>query len=301
MATPTVEDYGPFQVTFFNNGDSDSATGLTGAQNWTSIEMSDVQTSIQAWSGMITNAPARKVDLSMFWGNLGSGVLGQTQNLTNGDGTHAWSNVEHVWRDGANESNSGYDSFMDFSTTAAGGSWNFGSGTPSSSQTDFESVIAHELGHALGIWDSYFAALGEWGDTSMGFRGLSRWDNYLVDPTGNHPAASSAGTPGTFDVRGNPIYFDGPHAEAAYGGPVPIYAPIGYDPGSSLCHPDIPTDLMYWEMPDGAVRRQPSGLDWAFMQDLGWSVDPVPEPSSLLALAAGALGVIGISLRRRNA
>ncbi|MGA2799184.1 MAG: hypothetical protein ABSE63_16515, partial [Thermoguttaceae bacterium] len=247
--------------------------GGSSTQDWTGPEIEDITSCIATWASRITNPPARQIKLHLFWNSLGSNILGQTLNPSVGNNTTSWSDTERVWRTGVNLSASqSYDARISLST---GINWNIGSATPSSNQYDLRSVITHELGHTLGFDSTY--------DPSSGFSslGLSAWDNYLRDNAGHRPPL--AGGFGDFSATGNPDYFVGPLAEAAYGAylgtnvstPVPVYAPNPYQPGSSMSHlnqSSLSDALMKPILGNGVVTRSPLPLEWAILQDLGWSV-----------------------------
>jgi autotransporter-associated beta strand protein len=268
----TVRTVGAYNITFYDSREGDDAG--SGSQNWTSQQMEDVVACVAAWSSRITNINTfdRKVELHLFWNSLGNTILGQTSNQSSGDGTTTWSNTERIWREGEDYSSStSYDARMSLST---GISWNTGTGTPSSSQYDLRSVITHELGHTLGFYSTY-----SYDSDTFSSSGLSEWDKLLVDKSGNMPVAGGTGTPDDFNQQNNPVYFTGTNAKAAYGGNnVPVYAPTDYSSGSSLSHLDqtlLPNDLMSPAISAGVSRRSPSTLDWAILEDLGWSVTDV--------------------------
>jgi autotransporter-associated beta strand protein len=285
-ATPTKRTVGPFDLTFYNNHDSDGES--TGRQNWTTTEMDDVAAAVATWTSRLTNVPGRQIQFHLFWNSLSGTILADSSGPTNGDGTTSWTYVEHVWRDGADYTGpwTRFDSRIRFDIQAAGvsGGWNFGSGTAGSTQIDFRSVVTHELGHALGFNTSYYSGYDKWGlcwgtsrdpFTFVDYLGLSAWDKYLVDNAGNRPASNATGTPGDFNQVANPVWFTGPSAVAFYGGNVPVYAPNPLAAGSSLAHLDetrLPDALMSPFVSTGPATRQPLRLEWEVMKDLGWSV-----------------------------
>ncbi len=266
----TVRTIGPFDVSFYNIGDPSDGVG-TSDQNWTGPEIEDITSCIATWASRITNPPGRQVELHLFWKNLGSGILGQTLNPSVGNGTTSWSDTEYVWRSGVNLSASqSYDARISLSISK-GINWNVGSQTPSSSQYDLRSVITHELGHTLGFDSTYQPPPAD----IFSSIGLSEWDKNLRDSAGNQPVAGGTGTPHNFNQVDNPVYFTGSNAEAIYGGQVPVYAPDPYQNGSSLSHLDqtlLPNALMRPAFGAGGVTRAPLPLEWAIMQDLGWTV-----------------------------
>ncbi|MCX5676712.1 MAG: hypothetical protein NTX87_17085, partial [Planctomycetota bacterium] len=284
QATPVKRTVGPFDLTFYNNYESDLES--IGSQNWTTQQMDDVAASVAVWSNRITNTKGRQVQVHLFWNDLGSGTLADYAGPSNGDGTTSWTYVEHVWRDGVNYKGpwTKSDSRIRFDMYAAGYAWNFGSGLPASDKFDFRTVVTHEVGHAVGVNPSYDPENDLWGGcwgTSMGlsefagYKGLSEWDKDLLDGSGNRPANQATGTPGDFNEEANPVWFTGSNAVAYYGGNVPVYAPSPYEGGSSLSHLEessIPGALMSPYVSRGEAVRQPLRLEWEIMEDLGWSV-----------------------------
>lgn len=297
--SPIVQSYGTFDVTFYNSADSDGFA--TGQQDWTGEQMADVGAAIGEWCSRITDTPGRQVQLHVFWRELdsyGTSVLGGSASYRAFDGTTQWNLGEYVWREGidAEITNYGFDTIIQYDITCAGASWNFGDGMPGASEVDFRSVATHEIGHSLGWSSTYDPAFDDWGWLGFGFEGLTEWDRNLVDSMGNKPVNGGEGSPENFNETDNPIYWDGENAVNYYGGLVPIYAPESYQPGSSLSHLDegaLGEYLMSPMISLGQEIRMVSELEWAMMEDLGWSV--IPEPATILILGFG-----GLLLRRRK-
>ncbi len=109
---------------------------------------------------------------------------------------------------------------------------------PGASQFDLTTILEHEMLHALGF-------SGEIGASSTL---KTQFDTYVSM------------------VNGQP-FFTGSHAEAAYGGPVPL-APVSSGTGSAYYHVNVPGDLMYDAIGPGQVKSI-SSLDVAMLQDLG--------------------------------
>ena len=293
QATAVTQSYGVFDVTFYNAGDSDGYAN--GVQDWTSEQMADVGASIAAWQNYIGNTAGRQINLHVFWSEFGdNNILGGSSSVRAYDGATIWNMGEYVWKEGGSfASGYGVDTLIQYDATAAGLSWNFGSGAPSSNQIDFRSVITHEIGHSLG-WDSsyYPPPDDDWGWVGSKYGGLTAWDKNLVDSAGNRAESGSTGEPGNFNQTDNPVYFDGANATALYGSPVPIYAPATYEGGSSLVHLDegaLGDLLMSPFVASGEMIRTVSELEWAMMEDMGWTVIPEPATALLMLTAIGLI------------
>lgn len=290
-----TRNYGPFTVKFYGNGDG-AFFGYSTIQNWTEQQMADVGAAINAWDVGIVNTPGRQIVMNVGWVEFGNNtILGASGSNTYSSGGTLYNAGEHVWRDGWTGFVGTYDTAIIYDVTAAGLSWNFGSGAPASNKIDFRSVVAHEIGHSLGFDSSYNP------DTDKFGFALTIWDQHLVDSNGNRPARNSRGTPGNFNEKDNPVYFDGTYSKAFNGGSlVAIYAPTSFSSGSSLVHLDeatFPNALMSPAIAAGQMIRTPTELEWAMMRDMGWNI--IPEPASAVMLL-GALGMWLLIHRRRR-
>ena len=172
-ATPITETFGPFDVTFYNSGDTDGL--YTGSGNWTPEQISDVEASINAWASNIDENPIRNVNMHLFWDELDSlcsNVLGGSASVRITDYSSQWNLGEYVWKnpldtyEDPGTSSYGFDTVIRYDVTAAGTNWNFGSDAPGSGDIDFRSVITHEIGHSLGFDSTYESPHGMIGDGS---------------------------------------------------------------------------------------------------------------------------------------
>ena len=104
---------------------------------------------------------------------------------------------------------------------------------------DAMSIMAHEIGHALGFRTELF-------DFDSDYSTITSWDQFLTFPNGTT----------------GPAAFNGPEAMAIYGGPVPI---TGY---YNATHPDGIGSIMDPTFGPGEVRLV-GVLDKAMMHDIG--------------------------------
>ncbi len=176
------------------------------------------------------------------------------------------------YRDGASSSH--MDGIITFSDEV---DWYTGTDghTPAGAR-DMATIMAHEIGHMLGMAASYIDSSGQWGRFARGQRYLQEYDTFLRD---QHDDAPEPGSAGSFDVTGD-VTFAGPHAVDAFGQPVPIYAPDPFQQGSSLSHPHLTAQraLMHYA---SSVGRSMHGLydyERGMFQDLQWIFN---EPAQL--------------------
>ncbi|MGI9125005.1 MAG: hypothetical protein ACR2JM_09695, partial [Mycobacterium sp.] len=94
------------------------------------------------------------------------------------------------------------------------------------------------------------------------------------------------------------LYFSGPNAVAAYGGPVPLYTPNPWNPGSSVSHLDdntftgTKTQMMNAITDTGLGIRTLSKVELGVLKDIGYTVVTTPGGTTLL--------FIGVFMLRRR-
>ena len=183
---------------------------------------------------------------------------------------------------------------VDSNGTAADGNIdvNFGTGyalgdTVSSSEYDFQSTMMHEMLHAYGFL-SYTYEAGNNSDTYW-----TKFDSFIGNSSGtkviNRTGYKFNTAYNTNLTGGNGgLYFLGPNAVAAYGGPVPLYTPKPWEGGSSVSHldddtfTDSDTMLMNAMAGTGLGIRTLSAVELAILTDLGYTVKQNPVAASML-------------------
>ena len=161
-------------------------------------------------------------------------------------------------------------------------SWYYGTdGNTPSSQTDFVSVVLHELCHGLGFIGS---ANVDGGQGSWGFDGFPvSYDQFAVDSTGTnltdtqtYPNPSEA----LADLlESNALYWGGALAIEANNGSRPrLYAPSSWEPGSSFSHLNEnsypsgnPNSLMTPFVARGEAMHDPGPITMCLFEDTGWN------------------------------
>lgn len=157
--------------------------------------------------------------------------------------------------------------------------WSFGSSV-SASQYDFTSTMMHEFVHTLG-----FISLTDQAGKNTGTI-WTQFDRFLVTSTKAPVIDSTYRWNTAYDMNltgvNGGLYFGGPNAVAAYGGPVPLFAPSPWAYGSSVHHLrdssfyGAQKKLMNAQVLLGPGVRVLSPVELGILKDLGYGVVPVP-------------------------
>ncbi len=207
-----------------------------------------------------------------------------------------------------------------FNSNAAVG-WYFGlDGCPPAGQSDFVTVVLHEIGHGLGIFSSDFQfpagffGAGVGAGACYGFGGFPYIYDLFVESAGFGGNTVGDITPGPGCYVGldafytsNDLTFTGPNTVACNGGPAPLFAPAVYQNGSSISHfdelsfPGVNENaLMTPSVGAGEAVHDP-GCGLALLQDLGYSVNDnvdgvrtVEECSAVPTMSEWGLMIFGL-------
>jgi hypothetical protein len=141
---------------------------------------------------------------------------------------------------------------------------------------DFVSVVLHELGHGFGFVGGmdYNAGSGGWGSFPIVF------DRFTENGAGQallgfaNPSIALGS-----QLVSNSIFFDGPRTRLGAGGSTArLYAPAGWQPGSSYSHLDEgtygignPNSLMTPALASAEAIHDPGTIVRGIFEDIGWT------------------------------
>jgi hypothetical protein len=175
-------------------------------------------------------------------------------------------------------------------------------------QTDFESVVMHEIMHGLGFAGSMYVYGG------VGFWGMvdycdypSSYDRFTVDS--NNVNLTNLGTYPCQSVTlanaltSNNVYFTGANAKTANGNArVPLYVPNPWRGGSSYAHlaesyNGTVNALMTYSIGPGESIHDPGPIGLGVLKDVGWTAPPPTYSISgqILLSGGGAATAVTVS------
>jgi hypothetical protein len=273
----------------------------TGSQYWTPEAKNSLQSAATKLGGYFAvSAPVTLVFDVTADNSPNSDTLASTgSDLTSTGSGFFPTVVQQKVQTGVDANGAVADGYVDVNL---GIPWAYGDSVDSS-QYDFTSTMMHELLHAFGFL-SYIDAPG----SSWNRRGTN-WTTFdsFLGTSNKTPVIGTASNRNMLNTAYNAnltggnggLYFGGSNAIAAYGGPVPIFTPSPWEPGSSGSHLDDSTftganaQLMNAYADVGLAVRVVSAIELGILKDLGYTVVPVPATAS-------ALLFIGFAFLRRR-
>ena len=157
--------------------------------------------------------------------------------------------------------------------------WYYGTdGLPRGDDVDFVTVVLHELGHGLGFVDLIDFFDGAWLNNFPDIYGIQlgrAGDKNFIDMTDDERLVA---------LTSDQVFWIGPKVFEEENGPVKIYAPRTFAPGSSISHWDVTNfpDLLMEPFINRPIHEV--DLTKPAFQDMGWRfvddgpVEPTPTP-----------------------
>ncbi len=298
----TVVNVGDSFTCYFQNaGDNrysgDSDYPYASASDWSDEAKACVQRALQMWDDVITSDASRRVRVGVYWVDfsvekLNSGLAAcnpMLQLSTNPTSTVYKSSTyaESLWRDGVDItpwsfSKSDYTTFdiTVYVNTQYAQMFYYGTDL-TTTLYDFQSVIAHEIGHNLG-----FASLAKDNGAFIQMIGTTYYttfDSLMVGADGKSLLEELQADPtASVFTLGETISLEGSELTA--------YNPMWWADASSMTHVNGGENLMYYSMTPGQVKRELSDAEVELMGLMGWSV--IPEPSTVTLTLFGLTGLL---------
>ncbi|MCC7349683.1 MAG: hypothetical protein IT446_03865 [Phycisphaerales bacterium] len=188
-----------------------------------------------------------------------------------------------------NEITAQFNSDVDNSTVLGNVDFYYGTDGNGGSDSDFISVVLHEVAHGLGFTGTIKS------DGSFNGALPTIYDRFLEN--GGNALTGMTNAQRLAAIKSDALYWTGADGTAANGNSqIKMYAPSTYSAGSSVYHVDQSlTDLMA-PIYQG-VNHNPSARDLGILSDIGWDLAPVPEPASFAVIGLLAASQL---LRRRS-
>ncbi len=267
VAVPVTVTVSPAAVTF-------AFTYGTGSQYWTATSRDALESAAARLSSyLVVDEPVTVTYDIVGENNPGTGWLATAWvKFSSGSPGYYGTVVQNKIITGVDANGSTADGQL---TVNFAYPWAFGDTVPNN-RYDFQSVAMHELVHTLGFITGYGTDLG------VTDRNWTTYDSFLAGADGTSPIGgsyvwNSAFIPNLTGGNGG-LYFAGPNAVSAYGGPVPLYTPGTWTPGSSLTHldpADAPPATVYLMDPSdsyGPGVRVFTGVEVGILTDLGYTI-----------------------------
>lgn len=295
-----VIDVGSTFKCYFQD-ENDTQYSSTSDTTWTTEQINAVSRALTTWDNLIQNTPGRTLTVGLYWKDQGYGTLASASSpgqysLTNG--LQECSTVaESVWRDG--DAKAGYTTSFDimiFCNSWQSGFFYYGADPINAidypSQYDFQTVLTHEIGHALGFIsyatkDGTFQTYSD--GTSYSTTIYSAFDKLMTNAEGEQIINQANGGAQVFNLGETLTLGDTG---------LTVYNPSSWQEGSSMSHIDAYSEqdaVMQYSIPTATNRRTLTDAEIALMSAMGWNM--IPEPSST---TLSLLGFFSLLWRRKR-
>ena len=243
------------------------------------------QFAVDIWSMSIESSQPIRVDAT--FAALSPGVLGSAGSNSAFTSNHPdaipnvfyaralWEKIEDMESDTFGGVT--IDINANFSSTA---NWYFGlDANPPGNQTDFVSVVLHELGHGLGFFGG--ASVDGAGEGEIRFNNIPIvYDTFIQNGTGDAILSFTDPSIALGDqLTGNDLFNISAISTGQNGGVAPkLYLPTSWNQGSSYSHWDESTfngtinSLMTFAIGQGEANHNPGPMTLGFFEDMGWSI-----------------------------
>jgi len=278
-------------------------------QEWPNFAINAFEYALDIWSTHISSEIPIRVEAS--WVTLGGNTLGsagptRVVSLSGGE-PNTWYTIAQASAMTGDDivstlDDEEFDIIVNMNCNF--GNWYFGTDANTPSNTiDFVSVVLHELGHGLGFLGSMSGnrdnETASWGIGQANYpliydRFVRDGDDVSVLDTGEYPNNSGALYDAVTGRRGG-IFHWGTEGVISNAGPVKLYSPLPWNPGSSYSHVDQVTftntenALMRPRIDQANAIHTPGPIMCSMMSDWGWPLGPncqeLITSGSLLAIS----------------
>ncbi len=309
LAEETVREVGTAFTCYYQNAGDNKHSNSTwvkysaSSRDWTDAQIAAVERALLTWDEAIGNTPVRRLNVGLFWLDFSTqglgGALASADSLIIQD-PYAWpidqdgTIAENVWRLGVDVSREDTFDIHIYLNTATNYYDGLDAVVSSSGQYDLQTVVTHELGHALGFRslankNGTFNHIG----TCMHHTAM---DALMVNAAGESIVEKAS-------TAEDKVGFSPGEALHLEGTELGVYNPTYWEPASSMTHVTGDSEaVMQHMMNPGTVRRELSESEIQLMGAMGWDMaeraaPAVPEPTtSTLSL----LGLAALASRRRR-
>ncbi len=281
FAAETVLEAGETFTCYFQNkgdnkfADSKAERYLASDKDWAAAEIAAFMAAIKTWDDAIENKPPRKLKVGVFWRQLNhggrSGPLAVTRSALRSDPkapglVQAATVAESLWRDGVDKCPpKSFDICIYFN---AGAPYSFAEALPKQSEAvgyDFQSVAAHELGHAFGFV-SLARRDGQFGRLPAGMHHTA-FDALMVNAEGKRLIDVA------FEAQDG-VGFKPGDVIALKGSKLKVHNPSVWRPAASMVHVDLGKCVMSPFMFPGHIKRDLAPEEIRLLGLMGWKLKP---------------------------